>query len=242
MNTIVSAFISNVNYKYDNSPSRYYELGKLLLQSNVQKIIFVDNTMSKLIGENYDKKNTLIIEVDKKDIYLYDYISHLVNFRINSTDHNKDTIEYMITICGKTEWIRKAIELNYFNTENFIWIDFGIRHVFKCSDDQFVEKINSLKFKVYKNIRIGGIWNINSIYNMNIYKDIAWYFAGGVFGGNKDQLTRFADLMKMKCIEIMATKNTLIWEVNIWYLLYNDYKYLFDIYNCDHNDTIIDNY
>jgi hypothetical protein len=242
MSTIVSAFISNVNHKYDNNLQRYYELGKLLIQSNTPKIIFVDNTMFELIGENYDKGNTLIIKVDKKQIYLYDYICYLINFRINSTDYKKDTIEFMITMCSKTEWIRMAIELNHFNTENFIWIDYGIRHVFKCSDDLFIEKINNLKFKKYKNIRIGGIWNINSVYNMNIYKDIAWYFAGGVFGGNKDELIQFADTMKLKCIEIMTTKNTIMWEVNIWYLIYNDCKHFLDIYKCDHNDSIIDNY
>ena len=37
----------------------------------------------------------------------------------------------MFINCNKTEVIREAIELNYFNTEDFIWLDFGIRHVFK---------------------------------------------------------------------------------------------------------------
>ena len=242
MNTIVSAFISNVNHRYEDSIQIYYNLGKLLLQSTTPKIIFVDNTMFELIGENYDKENTLLVKVDKKQNYLYNYIKDLVNFRINSSDHTKDTIEYMFTICSKTEWIRDAIILNYFNTENFIWIDFGIKHVFKCSDDLFVEKINNLNLKNYKNIRIGGIWNINSIYNIDIYKDISWYFAGGVFGGNKDELIQFADTMKLKCIEIMTTKNTIMWEVNVWYLIYNENKLLFDIYDCDHTDSIIDNY
>ena len=80
------------------------------------------------------------------------------------------------------------------------------------------------------------------IYNNDIYKDILWYFAGGVFGGNKNMLLEFSDLMKTKCIEIITTKNTIMWEVNIWYLIYNDNKELFDGYYCDHNDSIIDNY
>jgi hypothetical protein len=63
MSTIVSAFISNVNHKYDNTLQRYYEFGKLLLQSTTPKIIFVDNAMFNLIGENYDNENTLIIKV-----------------------------------------------------------------------------------------------------------------------------------------------------------------------------------
>ena len=40
----------------------------------------------------------------------------------------------------------------------------------------------------------------------------------------------------------MTTKNTIMWEVNVWYLIYNENKLLFDIYDCDHTDSIIDNY
>ena len=243
MNTIVSAFISNVNGKYKDPLERYYNFGKLLLKSNTPKIVFVDDAMVQLIGTNYDKTNTLLVNIDNKQSYLYDYMGYVNKFNINSTDHSKDTIDFMFTMCNKTEWMRQAIILNYFNTEHFIWVDFGIRHVFHCSDDSFVEKINNLKFKVYKSIRIGGIWNIKYVYNIDIYKDISWYFAGGIFGGHKDTLIQFADVMKVKCIEIMTTKNTIMWEVNIWYLIYKETETLsFDIYHCDHNDTIIEHY
>jgi hypothetical protein len=145
---------------------------------------------------------------------------------------------------NKTEWIKQAIELNPFQTDNFIWIDFGIRHIFPTSftDDEFIEKINALYNKSYDNVRIGGIWNIHYDYNINIYKDVAWYFAGGVFGGNIESLIKFAYLMKEKCIYIMTTKNTIMWEVNIWYLLYNENNDLFNIYICNHDSSLVENY
>jgi hypothetical protein len=243
MNTIVSAFVSNVNNRYIDSITQYYELGKPLLISSVPKIIFVDKIMLDCIGDNYNKTNTFLVEIDKHDSYLYKF-QHLLNkFQLNSTNYSKDTIEFMFTMCNKTEWIRKAIEINYFNTDHFIWIDFGIRHVFKEFDnDIFTEKINSLQFKLYNNVRIGSIWDIKYNYGIDIYKDVAWYFAGGVFGGNLSSLIKFADLMMLKCIQIMKEKNTIMWEVNIWYLIYLDNKDLFNIYNCDHNNTLIDNY
>ena len=244
MNTIVSAFVSNVNDRYDNALNRYYNFGKLLLKSNIPKIIFVDEIMFELIGDDYNKKDTLIVKINKKKSYLYDYAAHLTNFQLNSTDYTKDTIEFMFTMCNKTEWIKQAINLNHFKTTNFIWIDFGIKHIFQglCTDAEFVEKINSLKYKTYNNIRIGGIWNSNYKFNIDIYKDVAWYFAGGVFGGNKSSLIKFAELMKEKCIDIMTSKNTIMWEVNIWYLIYSENKGLFDIYGCNHNASLIDNY
>ena len=48
--------------------------------------------------------------------------------------------------------------------------------------------------------------------------------------------------MKEKCITIMTTKNTIMWEVNIWYLIYIENKELFNIYKCDHNSSLVFNY
>lgn len=242
MNTIVSAFVSNVNTRYEDSLTRYYNDGKLLLQSSVPKVIFVDQFMFELIGECYDKTTTLVIQIKTNEAYLYEYTDQLTNFELHSTDHKKDTIGFMFTMCNKTEWVKQAINLNPFHTNNFIWVDFGLRHVFHCSDDEFVKKINCMQYKHYDNIRIGGIWDINCKYNIDIYKTVAWYFAGGVFGGNTTALLKFSDLMKEKCISIMTNRNTIMWEVNIWYLIWCENKELFDVYKCDHNATLVDNY
>jgi len=244
MNTLVSAFISNINNRNLN---KYYELGKLLLKTTLPKVIFVDIAMYNLIQEeDYDESITKLIVVDKSFLYMYDYADQLDNFNLNTDNKEKDTIDFMFMMCGKTEWINRAITLNYFNTDHFIWLDFGIRHVFKCSDDEFIEKINNMKYKTYDKIRVGRIWDLNIDYikfsNYNIYKDILWYFAGGVFGGNKISLIQFADLVKFYCIDTMVNHNTIMWEVNIWYFAYNYNKNIFNPYLCDHNDSICDNY
>jgi len=244
--TLVSAFLSNVNERDDRLLDKYYELGKVLLKTTINKIIFLDEIMYELINNkdnNYNKDTTLLIKINKKDIYFYQYIDYLTYFDLNTQNKKKDTMEYIFTQCNKTEWVKEAILLNYFNTENFIWVDFGIRHIFKLSNnEEFINKINNLQYKVYDNIRIGNIWNLDIAYSINIYKDIAWYFAGGVFGGNKNNLIKFSELMRSKCIEIMTKKNTIMWEVNIWYLIYIENRDLFDNYTCDHNNTLIDNY
>lgn len=48
-------------------------------------------------------------------------------------------------------------------------------------------------------------------YNVNIYKNICWYFAGGIFGGNKDYLLYFADEVKLKCEHIIDKYRTLLY-------------------------------
>jgi len=236
--TLVSAFFTDVNQ--EKSIERYLELGCVLLQANIPKIIFADETMYENI-KNFENENTKIVLTNKEDIYLYKY-KNLPNFNVNTTNPLKDTIEFMFIMCNKTEIVRKAIELNYFNTDQFIWIDFGIKHIFNCSDEEFIQKIESLNHKNYEKVRIATIWNFQNLYLFDILKDITWFFAGGVFGGNKDFLIEFADKTKEECLKIIENEKTIMWEVNIWYLVYLQYPHLFDFYQSNHNQTLIDCY
>jgi len=239
-NTIISALLTNVNNS--NRLEKYIKDGILLLKAKIPKIIFVDEIIYNQL-KMYENDLTRIISIKKTDWYFQDYLDSITNFDLNTNNKTKDSLEFIFTMCNKTEWIKKAIELNYFNTESFIWIDFGIRYIFKeDSDDSFIEKIEKLKDKDYENIRIGSIWNCNKHYLFNIYKDITWYFAGGVFGGKKEKLIEFAEKTKNKCIEVITEQKTLMWEVNIWYLIYMENPSLFDCYKCDHNKTLINNY
>ena len=93
-------------------------------------------------------------------------------------------------------------------------------------------------------IRIGRVWD-PTIYFINpddIYHNIAWYFAGGVFGGKQSALLEFETQMKKKCIQIIQERSSLMWEVNIWRLIYLDHPQLFSLYECDHTPSLILNY
>jgi len=156
--TIVSAFIciNNSNRSID----KYIELGKILLKSNVNKIIFIDETIVDKF-KKYNNANTYIIPFKKESIYLYDYMNKITNFQLNTQTPNKDTIEYMFIIINKTEWLRMAIDVNKYNTEQFIWIDFGIKHVFIDNETEFLHKLERLNLCKYNHIQIASIWNVN---------------------------------------------------------------------------------
>ena len=84
-------------------------------------------------------------------------------------------------------------------------------------EELFIRVISDLNNKSYENIRIssGTCYNIETIYT-----HIQWFFLGGIFGGHKDKLIQFADLMKQKCINIITHEKIIMWEVNIWFLIY----------------------
>jgi hypothetical protein len=233
--------------------------------NNTDNNVFNHFTYEGKVFEFILKNNTIFVMFEKTDNYLYKYIDNLTNFSINTDNPCKDTLEYMFIQCHKTEWIKMAISvINYVSVINNIketdiltgidihnhtqlmWVDFGIYHIFK-NDELFYNEIDNLNKKyislsLNNRVRIGSCIHPSRTYHTDIYKTIAWYFAGGVFGGSLDSLLQFSELMKIECISIIQERKHLMWEVNVWYLIYLKFPELFDLYKCDHNSTIISNY
>jgi len=242
--TLVSAFVSNANNHPFHKNGKYLENGKLFLKSTTQKIVFLDNEMFSNISESdYDPSNTRLVLYGRENMYYMKYLQRLTNY-FPSEHSEKNTKECLMTIWNKTEYIREAIEINPFNSDTYIWVDFGIRYICNATDQEFVEKINRLNKPVLHNqLRLGGIWNIrNEHYCQDILRQVCWFFAGGVFGGRKAPLIIFADEMRKTCEELVSTNQTATWEVNLWYLIYKKYPFLFNTYPCDHNNTLLDGF
>lgn len=253
MTTLVSAFLSNINNA--KNVETYIARGKLLYNVKKPKIFFIDR---EYLSFFYEDAFTKIYPITKENLYLLNYILNKQSLNtvslLQNRNKEKDTIEYMCLMCNKTEFLKKAIELNPFNSNQFIWVDFSINHIYGSQYESlqmndfelnlsFINDIYMLYNKSYDNIRIASIWDLNSHKNINPYENIVWYFAGGIFGGNKNALIEFADLVKNKCIDFIDKTNTLIWEVNIFYLIITEKTIkLFDVYKCDHNRSLILNY
>jgi hypothetical protein len=236
--TIVSAYITNVNSH--RSIEKYIEYGKKLLNISLPKVIYIDSVVYEIL-KNEKYVNTIFVLCEKENIYLYDYASNITDFHVNTNNPSKDNIDYMFIQCNKTEWMKQSIESNFFNTSQYVWLDFGIFHMIN-NDSVLTNEITSLNNKKYDKVRIGSCWDLNVEYNINIYTNVAWYFAGSIFGGDEDALLEFAKLMKTKCIEIINEKKHLMWEVNVWYLIYKENPILFNWYHCLHDTSILYNY
>lgn len=237
--TIVSAFVSNVNSYRDIE--KYIDYGSRLLEMNdIKKVIFIEKSVYDQYLHENNYQNTHFVFIEKTDIYLYEHIDKITDFNMISCNPMKDTLEYMFVQSNKTEWIKQAIELDPFQTEQFIWIDFGIYHM--INDDEFHELIYKMTQQNYQQIRAAGCWDLNAYYHDEYYTKPMWYFGGSVFGGDKASLCKFADLMKQRCLNIINERNTFVWEVNIWFFIYLENKELFDIYTCEHDKRIVSKY
>ena len=131
--------------------------------------------------------------------------------------------------------------MNIYNTEQYIWIDFGIYHMIK-NETEFKEGILSMTSKKYDKLRIASCKYRDYTVNYNVYEIITWTFAGSVFGGHKDALIKFADLAKNEVLKTIEEKKSIIWEINIWYLVKLKHIELFDFYSCGHDIRILKEY
>lgn len=260
---IVSTFLININSRTDNQIQKYIELGKKLISVPVNKLIFIDESLFEEFKDYRNDVHTQIVFMQKEIFYLYEYKDQIKNFELETTDPTKDTLDYIFTMCHKTEYIRQAIHLCG-EDKHYVWLDFGINHIMTCTDEEFVNKIIRLSEQRYNKVRVGAIWGFelkfknvdpsnDEIWNFdtsitdleykhNMYKSIFWGMAGGVIGGDSASLKKLADLVKEKCIQIITERKKLMWETNVWYMVYVENKDLFDLYLCDHNNTLIDEY
>lgn len=238
MTTIVSGLITNINS--NRSIEKYIEFGKKLCKININKIIFIEENIYNKYFKDETFDSTLFIFTNKEQLYLYKFNeSDFINFNKLHTDNpSKDTIEYMFIQNTKTEWIREAINKNPYDSNQFIWVDFGCYHMIN-DDELFNKYIYEFKNKSYENIRIASSNFKNA---PSIYTNIHWLFLGTIFGGDSKKLLQFADLAKKKCIETIENNKTIMWEINIWYLVYLENKELFDPYISYHNKKILIDY
>ena len=132
----------------------------------------------------------------------------------------------------------------------YAWLDFGIRHMYP-SDIAMETAIYQLRDRLLTSncwdrslIYAPSCWDPAhaNTYRQDVFRDVFWVFSGSAFGGSADALLEFARRTKQKCICVLTTRRSLMWEVNVWYLVYRDCPELFSLFYGNHNAGIIQNW
>jgi hypothetical protein len=168
----------------------------------------------------------------------------------------KDTLEYILLMNAKTEFMRKAITANPFGSTHFAWADFRLAHVFgdparSCAHLRDLARATlAPSFLAIPGCRASvedGVWNNKGVFADNIL----WRFCGGFFIGDKNSVLKFADMHTHYFDMFIQTFGTVAWEVNIWAWMetYSRIRaadktqtaaaWRPDWFAADHNDSII---
>lgn len=190
---------------------------------------------------------------EKTNMYLTAYRESATEFSLQTPYPKKDTLDYMFVQCHKTEWLAIAISLDsaLFGGSSldgmYVWMDFGIRHMYS-SDIAFESAVYRLRDR-HANakekwnrmlIYAPGCWDATRVYHQDIYRNVFWIFSGTTFGGGAGAILEFARRTREKCIELLTTKRHLMWEVNVWALIFRDCPALFSLFYGDHNASLLE--
>ena len=111
------------------SDSKYKEWMKNMLVIDNPMVIFCDNESRDFIEEiRIDKKDKTVVIVvfDIKEFYSYKYVNEYINnYKIDKEQNvGHSPILYMIW-AEKSHFLKRAIEINPFKTDYFLWVDIG---------------------------------------------------------------------------------------------------------------------
>lgn len=191
--TLVTAYYE-IDRKKCSSQNYYQWMQNFLTNADTHMVIFTDEKSKDIIAsfrQNYSCK-TCIIVLPMYQFYTYKYIEHWKkdlqrdheNFRNHSTDL------YMIWN-EKSMFVKRAIDINPFNTEYFCWSDIGM--IRKQHYGQYVKNYPRVRHDVDKSKMY--LLNIQHRFNecdFN-FKELATEryrhvnaIGGGVIYGHKD--------------------------------------------------------
>lgn len=217
-----------------------------LVELDINICIFTSKEYETLFNDLSIKyKNVKLIDVCSIDDLIFTNLAKNSTEPITLPSHRsviKDTHNYLYLMHSKIDFLKRAIDVNPFNTELFAWIDFSLPYIFQNIDHSLqLIKHHSKRNYINSFIALPGCVNCQINNDINYLKNnILWRFCGGFLIGDKNSLLNFYNITIQYFEHFLnITNNTLVWEVNYWAWL--EHKSFFSPlwYNANHNDSII---
>lgn len=143
-------------------------------------------------------------------------------------NNKKFTDEYITLGHHKIEFLKQASQDNYFETEYFAWMDFGISHVSTTTSDELREIILSIQPKIKLCcIDFFPTWDLTN--KKIFYSKFKHYIAAGLITGSAKNILELYQLYKEE-YNIMISLKVFALEEAILSVLVEENPNLFDLY------------
>ena len=234
----------------EHKPQSFYmEKGRETLKLHYPMVIFCDQDNYEEIKSIRDDyvKNINLTKYIIKNITEYEFYKE--NWDIINDNRNKNkfynneryTASYVLITIFKIIAIYIAKQKNYFNTDNYAWIDFGGSHVIRNFNTASIKMLNNPNPKLslcYIHYRSHDeLYPMSKFYNNNTN---FCGFASGVFTVEKEYINRFYN----GCLSIFhesLCSGVGIAEELIFTYFYDKYPELCNIYYGDYY-SVLENY
>lgn len=223
--TFVSAFIKIYETPFENKDIEW-RIGKfrIIAETGIQLCIYISPEYETIITEFVKEfPNVKIMKiVSIQDTFVFKVYqeankSNLITLP-NHRNEPKDTVNYMLAINSKVEFINDAIQQNPWSSTHFAWIDFSIAYVLKDIErsKEFLRILAKRTFAP-KFFTIPGCWSKYMGENDEIIlNQINWRFCGGFLLGDKESVAKFSSLCMEYFPRFIQKYRKLVWEVNLW--------------------------
>lgn len=257
--TVVTAYIDLCKYEPDRKNNKefydYMAHGQEVLKIDKPMVIFCEKEnyhiiLEKRISQGLLEK-TIIIPIDfmnEKDVSANKWRNRAIElFDIKKNQayrpytveqfvtEPKKSINYFIVTWSKMEFLNRVIQLNPFDTERFMWIDFGIAHVARD-----MHEITNWIDYIPEKIRIMELWRIQTRTHdtIELYRTIEHGYgtAGGLITGSARYIKRLNNIFN-KTLEHMLDNGFLFLEEAVFaHMILEDARSKYDIMTTDNAD------
>ncbi len=218
--TIVTGFLEVIKTAHKRSTQKYSYFERAIPTLNIPQnmVIFIEKKNREFV-ENIRKKNnlldqTIIIEIDKTDLYMYENIDKLQeNCNKNWPPYNNPY--FIMVVNSRYKYIQYCIDHKLFNTDYYAWIDFSASHIVNIPDKMKIYGKNKHK------IRISWIARQRLTFNHKC-------LGGGIFIGHKSIFPEYIKLHD-KEFRILLENGYCINDDRLLFIMFLKYPELFDI-------------
>ena len=188
MTTIVTGYFALNISKKDHDT--YLEWMQNMLMINNEMVIFCDSKSYDIIykfREPFANKTKIII-TSFQEFYCYKYLeSFKKDYDVDIEKDIGHNVELYMIWCEKSNFLKRAIELNPFQTELFLWVDIGCFRVpntkylnWPDSNKMPINKVLLLSVEPFTNDELN-----SDLENLPQYNSSYIRIGGTIFGGDK---------------------------------------------------------
>jgi len=216
-----------------------------IMKTGIQLYVFISPDYEEVMTEiSKDYSNVILKTIDFKSMETYSDAMNLDpgTWELpHNRNYEKDTAEYILLMNSKTEFLKKAIDVNPWGSTHFSWIDFNVAYIFK-EKEKTLEYLRLLAYRKFPEsfLSFPGCWGkLPSDDVGRAFDNIHWRFCGGFFLGDRNSVVHFYDMYKQYFIDFLKESHRLVWEVNFWAWLEAKCNWNPRWVLSDHDDSII---
>jgi hypothetical protein len=242
--TFVTSFTDIYKEKQFEDKTVEWRINKFIdiAQTGINIHLFLDIDLNKYEEEIKKFENVYIEYFNINECWAYHCCKELEFTLPNTRNELKDNKEFMVIINSKAEFLKKAIDNNYWKSTHFAWIDFSISYIFK-EKERTLEylKLLSKRPLIPEFLVIPGCWDKKGIVETDnsIMDTVYWRFCGGFLLGDAKSVSKLYHLYREHFVDFIKINKKLVWEVNFWAWLEVNTLWCPTWYYGDHNDSII---